>query len=69
MAYNVLSFTNQNDAQTFVNKNGGNLLTFGDLKQFSWQRNQEMVKEMKAMKEKMQNMKKDNGMNNMNKTN
>lgn len=63
MAYNVLSFTNKKDAQTFIDKNGGKLLTYADLKQFSWERNQEMVKEMK---EKMKNMKKDGGMKNMN---
>lgn len=65
MAYNVLSFTNKKDAQTFIDQKGGKLLSYKDLKQHSWERNKEMIKEMKKK------MKMDNGMKNedMNKSN
>ncbi len=47
MAYNVLSFTDKKDAQSFIDQNGGKLLTYDGLNQHSWERNKEMMKEMK----------------------
>ncbi|CAH2716469.1 hypothetical protein BACCIP111895_03656 [Neobacillus rhizosphaerae] len=47
MAYNVISFTDKKDAQSFIDKNGGSLLTYDKLSNHSWEKNEEMVKEMK----------------------
>lgn len=68
MAYNVISFMNKKDAQTFVNKNQGKLLTYDQLREHTWERNQEMMQEMKKKKMQMQN---NNGMdiNNKNHSN
>ncbi|HJV17111.1 MAG TPA: nitrous oxide reductase accessory protein NosL [Bacillales bacterium] len=66
MAYNVLSFANKKDAQTYIDQKGGKLLSYKDLSQHSWERNKEMVKEMKEKMKQMKmgdGMKKDSGMN------
>jgi copper chaperone NosL len=47
MAYNVISFSEKEAAQSFVDKNGGKLLTYDSLEKHSWDKNEEMVKEMK----------------------
>lgn len=47
MAYNVISFTDQKDAQSFIDQHGGSLLTYEKLENHSWEKNEEMVKEMK----------------------
>ncbi|MEH7501245.1 nitrous oxide reductase accessory protein NosL [Neobacillus drentensis] len=58
MAYNVITFTDKKDAQSFIDKNGGTLLTYANLEKHSWEKNEKMVKEMK---EKMKQMKMDGG--------
>ncbi|MEH7113119.1 nitrous oxide reductase accessory protein NosL [Neobacillus niacini] len=50
MAYNVISFTTKDDAQNFIDENKGSLLTYKDLEKHSWDRNKEMMEEMKKMK-------------------
>jgi copper chaperone NosL len=62
MAYNVISFSAKKDAQTFIDKNGGSILTYENLQKHSWEKNEEMVKEMKA---KMEKMKMDGGKDGM----
>lgn len=52
MTYNVISFTDQKDAESFIADHGGKLLSYDDLQKHSWEQNEEMVKEMK-MKMKM----------------
>ncbi|WML41168.1 nitrous oxide reductase accessory protein NosL [Neobacillus sp. OS1-2] len=47
MAYNVLSFTDKKDAQIFIDEHGGSLLTYDNLQNHKWEKNEEMVKEMK----------------------
>jgi len=47
MAYNVISFTDKKGAQTFIDQHGGSLLTYEKLEHHSWEKNEEMVKEMK----------------------
>lgn len=58
MAYNVIAFSDKKDAESFINKNGGILLSHDKLNDHSWERNEDMVKEMK---EKMMKMKMDGG--------
>jgi copper chaperone NosL len=53
MAYNVISFSDKKMAQSFIEKNGGQLLTYDHLEKHSWEKNEDMVKEMK---EKMKSM-------------
>ncbi|MFZ7943866.1 nitrous oxide reductase accessory protein NosL [Neobacillus sp. 19] len=47
MAYNVISFTDKKAAQSFIDQHGGSLLTYEKLEHHSWERNEEMIKEMK----------------------
>lgn len=54
MAYNVISFSDKKAAQSFIDQHGGSLLTYDKLQNHSWEKNEEMVKEMKA-KMKMHN--------------
>ncbi len=56
MAYNVISFADKKDAQSFIDKNGGKLLSYNNIQSHSWEKNEEMMKEMK---EKMKQMKMD----------
>jgi copper chaperone NosL len=58
MAYNVIAFSDKKNAESFINKNGGTLLTYDKLSDHSWERNEDMVKEMK---EKMMQMKMNGG--------
>jgi copper chaperone NosL len=53
MAYNVIAFSDDKAAKSFIKSNGGDLLSYQELEHHSWERNQDMVKEMK---EKMHNM-------------
>ncbi|MGG3563745.1 nitrous oxide reductase accessory protein NosL [Neobacillus rhizosphaerae] len=53
MAYNVIAFSDKKDAESFINKNGGTLLTYDKLDDHSWERNEDMVKEMKGKMMKM----------------
>ncbi|NWQ42397.1 nitrous oxide reductase accessory protein NosL [Bacillus sp. EB106-08-02-XG196] len=50
MAYNIISFTTKDDAQNFIVENEGSLLTYTDLEKHSWEKNKEMMEEMKKMK-------------------
>ncbi|WP_416826603.1 nitrous oxide reductase accessory protein NosL [Ectobacillus polymachus] len=47
MAYNVISFQNKNDAESYLKTNKGQLLTYQDLNNHSWEMNKEMMKMMK----------------------
>lgn len=47
MAYNVLAFSEKKAAQDFIADNDGKLLSYENLNEHSWERNEEMVKEMK----------------------
>ncbi|WP_342432985.1 nitrous oxide reductase accessory protein NosL [Neobacillus sp. FSL H8-0543] len=49
MAYNVIAFSTEEDAQKFITENDGKLLTSDELDNHSWERNEEMMKEMKEM--------------------
>ncbi|WP_066314855.1 nitrous oxide reductase accessory protein NosL [Bacillus sp. FJAT-29814] len=52
MAYNVIAFSDEKAAKSFIEEHGsGDLLSYEKLQHHSWERNQDMVKEMK---EKMQ---------------
>lgn len=53
MAYNVIAFADEKDAKSFINKNGGTLLNYDKLDDHSWERNEDMVKEMKEKMMKM----------------
>lgn len=55
MAYNVISFVKKDDAQTFIDNNTGKLLSYEQLQKHNWERNQEMINEMKKMKMQMEN--------------
>jgi copper chaperone NosL len=59
MAYNVISFETKNDAEEFINENKGTLLSYEDLQKHSWERNKEMMEQMKKMKMKMHDHKED----------
>lgn len=50
MAYNVISFTTKDDAQKFIDENEGSQLAYSDLSKHSWERNKDMMEEMKKMK-------------------
>lgn len=58
MAYNVISFANKEDAQKFISEKSGKLLTYEDLKKYSWERDPAAMKH--SMKMNM-NMKKGQG--------
>ncbi len=48
MAYGVLSFENEKDAQEYVKKEGkGKVMTYEELQKHSWERNKEMMEKMK----------------------
>jgi copper chaperone NosL len=47
MAYNVIAYTDTKAAQSFTEDHGGELLSHEELQHHSWERNQDMVKEMK----------------------
>jgi copper chaperone NosL len=49
MAYNVIAFSTEKVAQKFISENNGKLLTTEELHNHSWERNEEMMKEMKEM--------------------
>lgn len=55
MAYNVISFSNKKDAQTFIDENTGKLLTYEQLQKHTWERNHEMMQMMKQKKMQMEN--------------
>ncbi|GFZ87058.1 lipoprotein [Compostibacillus humi] len=49
MAYNVISFQNEEDAQSFIEEEGyGESMSKDDLENHPWERNMEMMEEMKA---------------------
>lgn len=50
MAYNIISFENKKDAETFISENNGTLLSYSDLENHSWEMNKEMMENMKNMK-------------------
>ncbi|AEH47612.1 nitrous oxide reductase accessory protein NosL [Parageobacillus thermoglucosidasius] len=47
MAYNVISFKDKKDAEDFVSKNKGTVLTYKELEDHKWERNKEMMMKMK----------------------
>ncbi|WP_042355550.1 nitrous oxide reductase accessory protein NosL [Bacillus rubiinfantis] len=47
MAYNVIAFSDKKAAEKFIDEHGGQLLTADDLTSHTWERNKEMMKEMK----------------------
>jgi nitrous oxide reductase accessory protein NosL len=52
MAYNVISFKNENDAQKFIDENKGKLLTYKALKKYAWERDPAAIKKLMEMKAK-----------------
>ncbi|NNV06959.1 nitrous oxide reductase accessory protein NosL [Geobacillus sp. C56-T2] len=53
MAYNVISFKHKESAKKFVDQHGGTVFTYDELSRHSWERNQEMMMEMKQKHMKM----------------
>lgn len=47
MAYNMISFINKKDAESFIAENDGELLTYEELNDHIWERNKEMMEKMK----------------------
>lgn len=54
MSYNVISFKNKKDAESFVSKNKGTVLTYKELQKHKWEMNKEMM--MKHGKDMNMNM-------------
>lgn len=57
MAYDVISFADKKEAQKFADSKQGTLLSYDDLKKYTWERDpaaMKMLMQMKAMKEAKQ---------------
>lgn len=66
MAYGVYSFKDMNEAQKFINEQGhGKLLSFKDLESHTWERNMDMMKEMKKQHMEQQQGQKQQSMGEM----
>lgn len=50
MAYNVISFQNKSDAESYVKNHKGSVLSYEDLNNHKWEMNKEMMKMMKDNK-------------------
>ncbi|WP_379967881.1 nitrous oxide reductase accessory protein NosL [Ectobacillus sp. sgz5001026] len=50
MAYNVISFQNKSDAESYVKNQKGSVLSYEDLNNHKWEMNKEMMKMMKDNK-------------------
>ncbi|MFC0296789.1 nitrous oxide reductase accessory protein NosL [Geobacillus jurassicus] len=59
MAYNVISFKDEDKAKKFVEQHGGAVLTYNELGRHTWERNKEMMMEMKKEHMKMEKQKGD----------
>ncbi|WP_114571620.1 nitrous oxide reductase accessory protein NosL [Exiguobacterium flavidum] len=59
MVYNVVSFAKEADADRYIEMNGGEKMSFNQLKKHDWVRNEEMMKE-KMKKHKMNSEMKEN---------
>ncbi|MCG5026931.1 nitrous oxide reductase accessory protein NosL [Anoxybacillus flavithermus] len=59
MAYNVISFKDEDKAKKFVEQHGGTVLTYSELDRHTWERNKEMMMEMKKEHMKMEKQKGD----------
>ncbi|MEB3102654.1 nitrous oxide reductase accessory protein NosL [Ferviditalea candida] len=67
MAFGVYSFKSAQDAQAYIDRQKtGKLLTLADLDTHSWERNMDMMKEMKQKHGMGSNNMNSNNMNNMN---